>query len=132
VNDNKASTFQDLLVWRKAHHFVLDTYHLTTGFPKSEMYGLAIQMRRAAVSIPANIAEGFKRRSRPDKVRFLNIAQASAEECRYYAILVQDLAYAETSGLLSNLDEVTRLLGRYLKAIEQNASPRDSSSSSSS
>src|SRR5689334_13841040 len=66
-----ARTFEDLLVWRKAHQFVLDVYRLTATFPKSETYGLASQMRRAAVSIPANIAEGFKRRTRIEKARFL-------------------------------------------------------------
>ena len=57
-----ARTFQDLLVWQKAHQFVLAVYVLTAGFPKQETYGLSLQMRRASVSIPANIAEGFRRR----------------------------------------------------------------------
>ncbi len=70
----KAKTFRDLLVWRKAHEFVLGVYRFTATFPKTETYGLALQMRRAAVSIPANIAEGFARRSDADKVRFFNIA----------------------------------------------------------
>ena len=70
-----ARTFQDLLVWQKAHAFVLAAYKLTATFPKSETYGLASQMRRAAVSIPANIAEGFRRRSKADKARFLNMAE---------------------------------------------------------
>jgi four helix bundle protein len=70
-----ARTFQDLHVWRQAHRFVLATYTLTTGFPKHELYGLSSQMRRAAVSIPANIAEGFRRRGKADKVRFMNFAQ---------------------------------------------------------
>jgi hypothetical protein len=70
-----AKSFQDLLVWRKAHKLVLAVYALTATFPKSETYGLALQMRRAAVSIPANIAEGFRRRGKADKARFLNIAE---------------------------------------------------------
>ena len=79
-----ARTFQDLLVWQKAHAFVLEAYQLTATFPKSETYGLALQMRRAAVSIPANIAEGFRRRGKADKARLLNMAEGSLEECRYF------------------------------------------------
>jgi four helix bundle protein len=70
-----ARVFSDLLVWQRAHTFVLGVYALTAKFPKHEIYGLPIQMRRAAVSIPANIAEGFRKRRKPDKVRFLNIAE---------------------------------------------------------
>jgi len=66
-----ARSFRDLLVWRKAHEFVLAVYAFTAGFPRQETYGLAAQMRRAAVSIPANIAEGFRRRGKPDKARFM-------------------------------------------------------------
>jgi four helix bundle protein len=69
-----AKTFKDLVVWRKAHRFVLATYSLTASFPRSEIYCLTRQMRRAAISIPANIAEGFKKRGRSDKTRFLNFA----------------------------------------------------------
>ena len=79
-----AKNFQDLIVWQKAHKFVLAVYKITKDFPKEEMYGLTSQFRRAALSIPANIAEGFNRRGKPDKCRFMNIAQGSLEECRYY------------------------------------------------
>lgn len=85
-----ARSFRDLLVWSKAHEFVLAVYSFTATFPKQEIYSLALQMRRAAVSIPANIAEGFRRRGRPDKARFMNIAEGSLEECRYYLILAQE------------------------------------------
>jgi four helix bundle protein len=93
----KAKSFRDLMVWRKAHEFVLAVYRFTSTFPKSEIYGLAQQMRRAAVSIPANIAEGFTRRGKTDKARFMNIAESSLEESRYYLILSQDLGYGQTS-----------------------------------
>ena len=86
-----AKTFTDLIVWKKAHQFVLDVYSITKEFPQSEIYGLAQQLRRSAVSIAANIAEGFKKRSIPDKARFMNIAQGSLEESRYYLILINDL-----------------------------------------
>jgi len=112
-----ARSFRDLLVWRKAHEFVLAVYAFTSGFPKEETYGLAAQMRRSAVSIPANIAEGFRRRGRVDKVRFMNIAEGSLEECRYYLILAQDLGYGDTTNLARALEEVSRMLSAYAAAI---------------
>src|SRR6185295_5628664 len=108
-----ARTFQDLLVWQKAHRFVLGIYALTTGFPKQETYGLSLQMRRAAVSIPANIAEGFRRRGKADKARFMNIAEGSLEECRYYLIRSQDLGYGDTAKLSEMAEDVSRLLHAY-------------------
>ena len=110
-------TFRDLVVWQKAHECVLALYRLTSRFPKEEIYGLTSQMRRAAVSIPANIAEGFVKRGRRDKVRFMNIAEGSIEESRYYLILAQDLGYAQTEDLLRGLDSVSRLLTGYARAI---------------
>jgi four helix bundle protein len=92
-----ARRFQDLIVWQKAHQFVLATYRITGTFPRCEMYGLTSQLRRAAVSVPANIAEGFKKTGKADKSRFLNIAQASLEESRYYLLLAQDLGYCDCS-----------------------------------
>ncbi len=117
-----ARTFRDLVVWQKAHQFVVAVYRLTAGFPKSETYGLSLQMRRASVSIPANIAEGFRRRSKADKVRFLNTSESSLEESRYYLILCQDLGYGQTESLLDSLEEVSRLLNAYSKAILNSSS----------
>ena len=102
-----ARSFRDLLVWRKAHEFVLAVYAFTAAFPRHETYGLAAQLRRAAVSIPANIAEGFRRRGRVDKARFMNLAEGSLEECRYYLILAQDLGYGDTVSLASSLEEIS-------------------------
>ena len=115
-----AKTFKDLVVWQKAHRFVLATYLLTSSFPRSEIYCLTSQMRRAAISIPANIAEGFKKRGPSDKMRFLNVAQGSLEECRYYLILVQDLGYGSTADMEVLLEEVSQLLLAYASAIESN------------
>jgi four helix bundle protein len=115
-----AEKFTDLVVWQKAHQFVLDIYRLSANFPKSEIYDLTSQFRRAAISIPANIAEGFKKRGSADKVRFMNIAQGSLEECRYYLYLINDLEYAETNELLYQIDEVSKLLAAYSKAIKSN------------
>jgi four helix bundle protein len=112
-----AQRFEELLVWQKAHEFVLAVYSYTSGFPRSETYGLTAQFRRAAISIPANIAEGFRKRGRPDKVRFLNISQGSVEECRYYLILGQDLGYGGCEPMLFLLEEVSRLLQAYSNGI---------------
>jgi len=117
-----AKNFQDLLVWRKAHQLVLPVYTLTAPFPKPETYGLSLQIRRSAVSVPANIAEGFRRRSRVEKARFLNIAESSLEETRYFLILAADLRYGETASLLTSLEEVSRLLSAYTAAILHSAS----------
>jgi four helix bundle protein len=112
-----ARTFEDLIVWRKAHDFVLRVYGLTAGFPKHETYGLAAQMRRAAVSIPANIAEGFKKRGKADKARFMNTAQGSLEESRYYLLLAQDLGYSQTQDIKNLLDEIGKMLDAYACTI---------------
>jgi four helix bundle protein len=112
-----ARTFKDLIVWQKAHEFVLAAYGYSATFPRTELYGLSSQFRKAAVSIPANIAEGFRRRGGNDKVRFMNIGQGSIEECRYYLILSADLGYGDSSGLMLLLDEVSRMLDAYGKAI---------------
>ena len=96
---------------------MLEVYALTAAFPKQETYGLSLQMRRAAVSIPANIAEGFRRRGKADKARFMNIAEGSLEECRYFLILAKDLGYGDTESSPAVLEEVSRLLGAYAAAI---------------
>jgi four helix bundle protein len=112
-----AKCFTDLIVWQKAHAFVLTVYRLTEMFPRSEIYALSSQFRRAAISIAANIAEGFKKRGPADKARFLNIAQGSLEECQYYLILAHDLGYSDTTTVRSQLSEVARILESYVSAI---------------
>jgi len=112
-----AKTFEDLVVWQKVHQFVLGVYRLSRAFPRSETYGLSSQFRRASVSIAANIAEGFRKRGKADKLRFLNIAQGSLEESRYYLILARDLDYGEDPELRTVLVEVSKLLEAYSQAI---------------
>ena len=112
-----AKTFEDLVVWQKAHQFVLAVYRLSRTFPRSETYGLSSQFRRAAVSLAANIAEGFRKRGKADKLRFLNIAQGSLEESRYYLILARDLDYGDVFELRTVLVEVSKLLEAYSQAI---------------
>lgn len=118
VDRKPAEKFEDLVVWQRAHQLVLRVYQLTTAYPKGELFGLVSQMRRAAVSVPANIAEGFKRRGRPDKARVMNIAQGSLEELRYYFILSRDLGYLECSEKSEDLEEVARMLGAYIRSLQ--------------
>ncbi len=106
-------TFEDLLVWRKAHELVLDVYRATERFPIEERYGLIAQMRRAAVSVPANIVEGHKRASKRGFSNFITIAEGSLDELKYYLILSRDLGYllTEHSELLhTNAEEIGRML----------------------
>lgn len=110
-------TFQELIVWQKAHQFVLLVYKFTESFPKSEVYGLTSQFRRAAVSIAANIAEGYKKKGKADKARFFNISQGSIEECQYYLILASDLGFGNTSDLQNLLDEVSKMAESYTNKI---------------
>jgi four helix bundle protein len=117
MNRAPAKNFQDLIVWQKAHQFVLSVYRLTRTFPKEELYALTSQFRRAAVSIAANIAEGFRKRSRSDKARFMNISQGSVEECRYYLILARDVDYGYDQRQMAQLEEVSKLLDRYCSAL---------------
>ena len=110
----KIQSFKDLKVWQKSHELVLEVYRLTQCFPVEEKFGLISQMRRSAVSVPANIAEGFKRRGRKDKINFYNIAQGSLSELHYYTILSKDL------GFRLNLDKIGSLIdeiGRMLRAV---------------
>jgi four helix bundle protein len=90
MSRSPSKSFQDLIVWQKAHNFVLAVYRASAAFPKNETFGLTSQLRRAAVSVPANIAEGFVKRGKPDKARLMNVAQGSLEEARYYLILADD------------------------------------------
>lgn len=117
MNNLPAKTFQDLIVWQKAHKLVLQVYKYSEAFPKAEIFGLSSQLRRAAVSVAANIAEGFKKRGIKDKLNFLNIAQGSLEECRYYMILSKDLKYGDTSDLMMKIEEVSKLIESYRNAI---------------
>lgn len=114
-----AQNFMQLIVWQKSHALVLAVYKLTRLFPREEMFGLTSQMRRAATSVPANVAEAFKKRSTADKVRILNISQGSLEELRYYFILAADLGYLQPAVAAKELEEVARLLGGYIGRIAE-------------
>ena len=115
-----AKEFRDLILWQKAHGLVLSIYGLSRTFPKYELFGLTSQIRRATASVPANIAEGFKKRTVADKLRYLSISQSSLEECRYFLILIEDLGYADTNDAMDKLEEVSRILEAYIKGTKRN------------
>jgi len=115
-----AKTFKELIVWQKAHQLVLNVYKATKGFPREEMYGLTSQLRRSSVSVAANIAEGFKKKGSADKLKFMNTAQGSLSETDYHLLLANDLEYYNTTNLLSDVNEVGRLLESYMKGIRRN------------
>jgi four helix bundle protein len=113
-------TFRDLRAWEEAHKLVLEVYQVTKGFPDDERYGLVSQMRRAAVSVPANIAEGFKRRGIQEKLRFYNVAEGSLEETKYFLILSTDLGYVSSNDdLMAQAETTGRLLNGLIKSTER-------------
>ena len=112
--------FRELKVWEKAHRLTLDVYRATGAFPREELYGLTSQIRRAAVSIGANIAEGAGKSSRPDFARFLQIGLGSASELEYHLLLSRDLDYLEPESyqtLLSQVSEVKKMLTGFIQYL---------------
>lgn len=115
--------FQRVIAWQKAHEFVLLVYKISKHFPEDERFGLTSQLRRAAVSIEANIAEGYREIGKADKLRFLNIAQGSLEECRNYHILAKDLNYIsdeEYEQLRLSILMTSKFLNAYCDGIINN------------
>ena len=117
-----SKTFREVMAWKRAHEFVLAFYKTKTMFPDDEKFALVPQFQRAAVSIAANIAEGYKKLSKADKLRFFNIAQGSLEECRYYIILSHDVGYysKETANdMWAKIEEASTVLNAYCKAVKE-------------
>lgn len=115
------SSFRDLLVWKQAMTLAKDCYFLTKQFPKEELYGLTSQMCRAAVSVPANIAEGSGRGSRKDYQQFLRIAQGSLREVETYLLLCTDIeltSEAQIRPLLVQVESVGKLLSRLIQSLD--------------
>jgi four helix bundle protein len=113
-------SFRDLQVWDKAHRLTLAVYSATAPFPKEEVYGLTSQIRRAASSIPANIAEGCGRGSTADFVRFLHIAAGSASELEYHLLLACELKMLDGpnyGNLNAQVTEVKRMLSRFTQKL---------------
>lgn len=116
-------TFQSILAWQKAHEFTKLVYEITKDFPEDEKYGMISQFRRAAVSIGANIAEGYKKLSKADKLRFLNIAEDSMAECMNYIILSRDLDFIndiQYERLKEAIENAGKLLTAYCNGIINN------------
>lgn len=114
----KTKSFEELIVWQKAHRLTLDVCKMTQRFPKEEIYGITSQIRRASVSIAANIAEGYRRRKRKGKARFFSISEGSLDEVKYYLILAKYLSFIkENTAFLAMADVVSKLLYSYKTAI---------------
>jgi hypothetical protein len=116
-----AQSYRDLKVWQNSMALVEGCYRLTQGFPKEEIYGLSSQLRRAAVSIPANIAEGYGRGSRPTYLHFLKIAQGSLKELETHLLLSHRLGLTSTllsEPLLDQCDQLGRMLGTMIRKFE--------------
>ena len=118
-----SKTFIDLVFWQKAHQFTLGVYRITKGFPREELYGLTSQFRRAAVSVASNIAEGYARKGKRDKLRFFNVALSSLQECKYYLILTKDLQFGDFTDLMELADVIGRMLNAYSRTIRSKLAP---------
>ena len=121
-------TFKDILAWQKAYQYCLAVYKVTAGFPDFERFGLRSQFTRAAVSVTANIAEGYRKLSKQDKLRFFNIAQGSLEECRNYNILSKDLQYITEEDyyvLEEKLEIASKFLNSYCEGVRKNSGIKD-------
>jgi four helix bundle protein len=119
------SSYRDLLVWQKAMQLVIETYRFTERFPREEAYGLRSQVRRASVSVPSNIAEGYGRATRKEYVQFLYVAQGSLKETETQIILAEMLGYASedaTELLLEKAALVGKLLGGLIRALRRKTS----------
>ena len=114
----KTRSFKDLIVWQKSYRLVLEIYRITESFPKSENYGLSLQMKRAAVSVACNIAEGYGRNHKAEYRQFLSIAYGSLLELETLYMLAIDLKYVnETEVVADLLKQVGSMLYRMLNPI---------------
>lgn len=113
--------FTEIKVWQRSHALVLQLYRATAGFPADERFGLTSQLRRAATSVPTNIAEGSKRRTSAEYARFLNIAEGSLAETEYLLLLSRDIGYLsgdQAAPLLTEVDEIARMLHHLRLKVE--------------
>jgi four helix bundle protein len=116
--------FTKLLVWQRSHQLALDIYQQTRAFPSEERFGLTSQMRRAAVSVASNIAEGAKRRSNTDYARLLNIAEGSLAETESLLRLAKDLRFGRSEALhtlIAEADEISRMVYALRASVEADA-----------
>ena len=116
-------SYRDLEVWNRAHALVLQVYKITNPFPRSEQFGMVSQLRRAAYSVPANIAEGFGRRSTRELLQFISIANGSLEELRYFLLLSRDLRYLSPVDFV-NLEKELKAIAQMLEALARSLRQR--------
>jgi len=120
MESKKIQTFKDLRVWQKGIELVRQIYQITKSFPQEEQYGLVSQMRRAAISIPSNIAEGFRRRFSREQKQFLNVALGSSAELETQLIIAKELNYLDKNReqeIMSALNYISAMLVTMCKRI---------------
>jgi len=123
--------FRDLEVWQKAHKLVLEIYRVTNSFPRNEQFGIVSQLRRAAYSIPSNLAEGYGRRSTKELLQFLVIANGSAEELRYFLILSKDLQFVsvqDQEGMEREITGIVQMMAALSRSLKLRGNQRAESS----
>ena len=114
--------FHDIKIWQRSHNLVLKIYRVTRLFPREEIYGLTSQIRRAAASIPTNIAEGCGRNTDPELARFMEIASGSASELDYLLLLAKDIGFLEEASyieLSAELTEIRKMLTTFIKTVRR-------------
>lgn len=116
-SNSNIKSFKDLTLWQRAKDFAVSVYKATEKFPRKEEFGISNQMRRAAVSIPSNIAEGFSRRSMPDKIHFLRIALGSCSELETQLIISKELGYLPAEGLIDELNQIAKMLNAAMRKM---------------
>ena len=122
MDGTKIKSFTDLIAWQKAHRVAIMTYKITKEFPHSELYGLVSQMRRAAISVTSNIAEGFSRQSAKEKIQFYHMALGSDTELQNQLLLANDLNYIEAgvfTEAMNSLIEVNKLVNGLIKSLRK-------------
>ena len=116
----KTRSFQELKIWQKAHELTMEVYQKTADFPQSEIFGLTRQFQKAAVSIAANIAEGYGKLTVKDKIKYYSISMGSLQECLYYCILSNDLKYGDWKNVETGFEELALMLNSYIKQMKEN------------
>ena len=122
-NDNKIRSFTDLNAWKQSHDLVLETYRITNNFPKTEIFVLTSQIRRCAISITSNIAEGFSRRTYKDKNQFYFISQGSLTELQNQILLARDLGYIEND-VFKNLADKSVIVHKLINGLIKSSKDR--------
>ncbi len=110
--------FKDLKIWEKSHQLTLLVYKLTKHLPKSETFGIISQIQRASSSVPANIVEGFGRKSNKEFLQFLYQAKGSLVETQYFLILINDLKYSDTTDIINQYEELAKMLNSFISQIK--------------